>query len=608
MLSATNQIKTMTSKTDSLPAFAKTAAALSILAAISSQTLAAETEQKDPLLIVITTATTTPITASESLASVTVIDKDDIEKQQPQEMTELLAGQPGVDITTNGGYGKATSLFMRGANSSGTKLLIDGVPLYSATLGVAPWQYLNPALFERVEVVRGPRSSLYGSEAVGGVVQLFLKDSREDSIDFSVEGGSFNTQGAQVSASGNLGNTSILLSGSTFQTDGTKLKLDEENKAYKSGSLLFRVAHKISDRTNLKLLYMNGNGHSEYSGGELDYNLHVANIGADFPVLKNWDSSINFKESSLDQSYDSGSEFNSINQAVRWSNVVWANNSDFVFGAEYSEDTADVSYDTPIRTNSAIFGQATGYFGKWTLQANLRSDENSQFAGSSTGGISLGFQASTNIKIRSSHGTAYKAPDFSHLYSQYGSLEIKSEASTSSELGIRGDYGSSYWDLAFYQSDYNDMIAYNRSTKKYENIQNARVRGIEFATGAKLAEWSLGFNATLMDPVNLSDGDNHGKRLQRRVEKSARIDVDRGFENSSLGFTVAGYGDRYDDAANTELLPGYALLNLRASYDFAKDWNAKFTVKNALDKDYETAGGYKNPGVGAFLTVNYSAL
>ena len=628
VLSVTNQIKTMTSKIDSLPAFAKTATALSILAAISSQTLAAETEPKDPLLIVITTATTTPITASESLASVTVIDKDDIEKQQPQEMTELLAGQPGVDITTNGGYGKTSSVSIRGSNGDGTKLLVDGVPLRSVSSGDVNWQYLPTALLDRVEVVRGPKATLYGSSASGGVVQVFLPTAgQQTDANITVGAGSFNTQSVDVDASGSFGNAHYLVALGRFETDGTPVKEDGDNMPFSNDHALIRLGYDFDSGAYASVLGLLSQGKSYYEDSTYDYHDFENQVLATtfgLPILPFWNTEIQLQESRDNDEYfaDSGIVdqrfYNSKSQSLRWNNNIWVGNNDFVIGAEVVEDSVDSqAYNEDPSVNRSVFAQSISHFGPLSLQLNARSDDYNKFGQHSTGGVALGYRIDNSYKARVSYGTAFKAPDFNDLYwPGSGNPDIKPEQSESLEFGVRGDFSQAYWDLALFQADYNDLIGWaddGTGTYRPFNTDKARIRGIEFAAGLKLSEWNITYASSLMDPVTLTEGSNYGNRLAYRSETSERIDVDRLFENASLGITISKYGDRYTSASNSTLLPGYTLINLRASYDFAKDWSAKFTVKNALDKNYVTArnfGGwdYQNPGVGAFLTVNYSAL
>lgn len=599
--------------------FAKSATALAILAATSSQMVSAEETTNLSTLVV--TATTTEVTEAESLTSVTVIDKADIEKQQPQEITELLAAQPGIDIVTNGGYGKSTNIYTRGSASTGTKLLIDGVPIQSHSLGSASWQYLPISQVERIELVRGPKSSLYGSSAAGGVVQVFLPEGEQgDQADISVGAGSFGTTQADATVSGSDGKASYLLSVGSFNTDGEEVKEGAGDMGYSNDHMLARFGYVFDSGAYIKALMMRAEGDSEYttSSGSLrnnDYVNQVLALTGGVNVTENWQSEIQLRESVDD--YDilndagvkTGTYYDSKSQGVRWNNTLWLGDHELVLGAEHIKDSFDGSYSKE-RTSDSVFAQSLSEFGPLSVQLNIRADHYDEYNTQTTGGVAFGYQLDNVHTLRVSGRTSFTAPTFNSMNAENWGYtltnDIRPETSESYEMGIRGDYQNSYWDAAIYQADYDDLIAWTYPT--VGNIDAARVQGLELAAGTDIEQWSFAVAATLMDTKNLSEGDAHGNRLARRANKSARIDVDRHFEAFSLGMTVASYGERFDDEENETILPGYGVLNLRASYDFAANWNAKFVVKNALDKSYQTAQGYNNPGVGAFLTVNYSAF
>ncbi|SBS27553.1 Vitamin B12 transporter BtuB precursor [Marinomonas aquimarina] len=603
----------------SSPVFAKSATALAILAASSTQMVLADDSQTLAQLVV--TATTTEVTQAQSLTSVTVIDQQDIDKQQPHEITELLAAQPGVDIVTNGGYGKSMSLYTRGSNSTGTKLLVDGVPIQSHSLGSSSWQYLPMAQVDRIEIVRGPKSSLYGSSAAGGVVQVFLPEAGQDSqANLSVGAGSFGTRQADASVSGTTGNASYLLSVGSFKTDGEEVKEGAGDMGYSNDHVMARFGYEFDSGAYLKALMMRAEGESDYttSSGSLrsnDYINQVLALTAGVDVTENWQSELQVRESRddydilNDAGIETGTYYNSKSQGVRWNNTLWLGDHEFVVGAEHVKDSFAGSY-AKERTNNSVFAQSLSEFGPFSVQLNIRADHYDEYDTQTTGGVAFGYQLDNVHTFRVSGRTSFTAPTFNSMNAENWGYtlanEIRPETSESFEIGVRGGYQQSYWDAAIYQADYDDLIAWNYPT--VGNIEAARVQGLELAAGTDIEQWSFAIAATLMDTENLSDGAVKGNRLVRRANKSARFDVDRHFEDFSLGMTFATYGDRYDDAENDTLLPGYGLLNLRASYDFADNWNAKLTVKNALDKSYQTAQGYSNPGVGAFLTVNYSAF
>lgn len=590
------------------------------LASLSTQAAAENSTELDTLVV---TATTTPQRAKDSVTSVTIIDQEAIERQQPQALTDILAGQPGVDFVTNGGYGKTTSVYTRGSSSTGTKLLIDGVPIQSHSTGSPNWQYVPMTQVERVEIVRGPKSSLYGSSAAGGVIQVFLPEAQQETrANIDLMGGSFATKQADVSVAGGTEQTQYVLAVGGFATDGTAVKEDSQEMGYDNTHMMARVRHEFDNDAYLKALIMNAQGESDYQNfsGDLQTNEFVNQIlalTAGVDINEAWQSELQVRESrDEDETVDAqgqptGSYFDSRTRAVRWNNTLWLDNHELVAGTEYSEDSFDGSF-TKERDNTSVFAQSISDFGPTRVQLNIRADHYSEYDTQTTGGVAFGYQLNDTYRLRLSGRTSFTAPTFNSMnaesygYSELG--EIQPETSKTLEVGLRADYEHSFWDVALYQADYDDLIAWDFASKTIGNVDQARVQGLEFETGVRLSQWQLGAAATVLDTENRSAGAQQGNRLARRAHQSARLELDRHFEKGLLGATLIGYGERYDDAANTTMLSGYGLLNLRAQYDLAPHWNAKLTVKNALDKSYQQAEGYLNPGRGVFLSVHYDAF
>ncbi|EXJ12909.1 TonB-dependent receptor [Nitrincola nitratireducens] len=224
---------------------------------------------------IIVTATLSAKTADETLASVTVIDEEQIRLQQPKDIIDLLKGQPGVDFSSNGGFGKTTSVYTRGAASDSTVLLVDGIRLQSATSGGASWQFLTPNLFERFEIVRGPRGGLYGADAAGGVIQGFLANSQAQRMNVSVGGGSFGSYQVNAGVSGQHNSTRYQLVANQFTTDGIEIKEGEGRRGYDNTSVLARLGQGFDSGADLSLLVMHTQGNTEFVGGNTDYRLQV---------------------------------------------------------------------------------------------------------------------------------------------------------------------------------------------------------------------------------------------------------------------------------------------------------------------------------------------
>lgn len=590
------------------PMFTKSFVALSLVSAISAY---ADTSSNSSLTLppLVVTATSTPMSVADSLASVTVISREDVKTQQAQEISELLAAQPGVDVSSNGGYGKTTSVYMRGASAESTKLLLDGIPLYSATSGGAPFENIPTSLIDRLEIVRGSKATLYGADTVGGVIQVFLPEaSDETQMDVSVGGGSFNTKTVDTTLSGGSDNTQYLLSAGKFETDGDIVKKDKEAKGYHNENILFNVGHNFDSGARISGLIMNSEGRNEYVGDENDYQVQVIGLGVRLPVMANWDTELKLSQTRNESiTISSRDQYDSKTKTARWSNTLWAGDHEFVFGAETSQDSIDVSrYQAPDRNNDAIFAQSQFDFGQTSLQLNLRQDRNSAYGDSTTGGVAVGYKLDDTYTLRTSYGTAFEAPTFNDLYyPNSGDPTLNATKSDTVELGLRADYNNLYWDAAVFDASYGDLVVWSNYTGSWVAYNvDSKVQGVELSSGLTVNQWQLNAALTWLDAKD----NETGFQLPKRAKRSARLSADRLFDKGRVGVTFIGADGRAATLGSSETISGYVTMNLRASYDFATDWSAELSIKNALDKEYQTAKDYFNPGRGVFLTLNYSAF
>lgn len=595
------------SPTATLAAFAMAAVPMAVHAQAQQQASASH----DTLNPVVVTAALAPRTANESLSSVTVLDEATLRRQDPVSITDLLRGQPGVDVSSNGSFGKNSSVFLRGTGSAQNVLLIDGIRLRSATSGGAAWQYLEPRMFDRVEVVRGPRGSLYGADAMGGVIQLFTPEGREEGPQprISAGGGSFNTQRLSAGISGREGGTRYSFAGSHFTTDGQPVRRDGDDKGYDNTSALARVSHTFDNGAEAGVLALRARGHNEYDGGENDFVQQVAGVYGELPLTDSWRSRLTLSES-RDESdnFDGFSEsaFNTKIRAVRWENTFTAGAHELVAGAEYSEDRVDstTAYDETSRSNAAVFSQALLDFSPLLVQASLRFDDNESYGEEVTGSLGLGYQLDDQHTLRASYGTAFNAPTYNQLYFPgFGNPDLEAETSHTVEAGLRGQYAQWFWDAALYQTDIDNLIA---GQGLQFNVPESRIRGAELSAGVELDAWTLAAALTYTDPENRLTG----MRLQNRASQSLRLDIDRELGDWSVGGSWLAQNHRFRDAANQDRLSGYGLVNLRAGWQFAPLWSARVTLENVLDQEYTTTrsfdgADYINAGRAGFLSVHF---
>ncbi|NGO89245.1 MAG: TonB-dependent receptor [Halomonas sp.] len=595
------------SSTVTLAAFAMAAVPMAVHAQAQQQASASH----DTLNPVVVTAALAPRTANESLSSVTVLDEATLRRQDPVSITDLLRGQPGVDVSSNGSFGKNSSVFLRGTGSAQNVLLIDGIRLRSATSGSAAWQYLEPRMFDRAEIVRGPRGSLYGADAMGGVIQLFTPEGREEGPQprISAGGGSFNTQRLSAGISGREGGTRYSFAGSHFTTDGQPVRRDGDDKGYDNTSALARVSHTFDNGAEAGVLALRARGHNEYDGGENDFVQQVAGVYGELPLTDSWRSRLTLSES-RDESdnFDGFSEsaFNTRIRAARWENTFTAGAHELVAGAEYSEDRVDstTAYDETSRSNAAVFTQTLLDFSPLLVQASLRFDDNQAYGEEVTGSLGLGYQLDDQHTLRASYGTAFNAPTYNQLYFPgFGNPDLEAETSHTVEAGLRGQYAQWFWDAALYQTDIDNLIA---GQGLQFNVPESRIRGAELSAGLELDAWTLAAALTYTDPENRLTG----MRLQNRASQSLRLDIDRELGEWSVGGSWLAQNHRYRDAANQDRLSGYGLVNLRAGWQFAPLWSARVTLENVLDQEYTTTrsfdgADYINAGRAGFLSVHF---
>lgn len=593
--------------------------AVAAAAAVCLVPLGASGDEPVQLNPVVVTPTLSAQTVDESLSSVTVIDREQLDREQPRSLTDALRGQPGFDFISNGSFGKNTSVYTRGTGSESTVLLIDGIRVRSATSGDAPWQFIPPQLLDRVEHVRGPRSSLYGADAVGGVVQGFTPDGR-DGDQHWIQGGTGSHGSHEYGAgfAGSSGGTAWSLGANHFHTDGTAIREGGDDKGFYNTSGLGRISHTFDNGTELGLLGFRAQGHTEFDGGETDFLVQTVGTSATIPVTQSWVSRLQFTEGRNEEETIQGgatSIFDTRTRTARMENAIFHGANELIVGGEFQRDDvgSTTAFEEDRRDNRAAFAQYLVDLGDADIQLSSRFDSNEAFGDHVTGSVAMGQRLDDYHRIRLSYGTAFRAPTFNDLYFPFtdygggftfeGNPNLSPEKSQTAEIGVRGQYRLGFWDIALFQTHVDDLIQNTMAngTLRPENVDRARIQGVEIDSGLSVGQWEFGAGGTLMDP---RDQDS-GNRLARRAAASARLDVDRTIGSISLGASGIVQGDRYNDSANNERLAGFGLVNLRAGWTFARNWSARLTVDNVFDRDYETAADYKNAGRTAFLSVRY---
>ena len=593
--------------------------ALALALSLPSLAFAQNDDAKD-LDNVVVTATRTAITADDALAAIEVIDRKDIEQSAARSLPELLRGRAGITLVNQGGLGKLSTLF-----------LIDGVRVGSATSGLTSLQDIPLEQIERVEIVRGPRSSLYGADAIGGVIQVFTRRGgagsgvrpharigagsnslRELSAGVAVRGarGGMSFDAAHQATDGinacrGFYNPANYSGAGCFIVPGTHLDRD----GYENNSVSLRADFAANDAWQFDAQALRAEGDNDYDGDYADHsNVLQQVVGGSvrwtpstavqlkLTMGRNTDSSDNDIGDTFANRFDTTRDSASLQGdfTVAAGQVLTA-------GFDWLRDRADVqdpwSPFVAARGNRALFAQYQGKFAAHDLQASLRRDDNDQFGGKTTGGIAWSYGFADGWRVTASHATAFKAPSFNELYYPFfGNPLLRPESARSSELSLRQERDSWQWQLNAYQNDIDDLIVYDTAIFAANNIESARIRGVELVASARLGEWDVRGQLGTLDARNHSIGPNHGKRLPRRPQRSARIDLDRTLGDFGFGISGIAEAARWDDVANTLRVGGYGTVDARATWRFAADWTLQASLVNAFDRGYETTAYYNQPG------------
>ncbi|QIK38055.1 TonB-dependent receptor [Caldichromatium japonicum] len=598
--------------------------------------------EEPPTLLdpVVVTATRTAESAASSLAAVTVIDRAEIERRQARSVPDLLREVAGISIARAGGPGHQTSVFVRGTNSDHVLVLIDGVKVGSATTGRASLADLPIEAIEHIEIVRGPRSSLYGSEAIGGVIQIFTRRSEGPWRGRLMLGsGSFET--AQI-ASGLGGESGPLRADLGFSLERTAgidacrgrsapfagcgveeddrdpyrnlgLNLNADFKAHESAALAFNLLH------NEGRLAFDG---SAFSGNRSRAERTVAGAKATLTPFERWTLTLNTGYS-LDEErifYREGEDERFLDRFTteRFSAGLqndWRLTPEqlLTLGVDYREDqvSGTIAYRRDVRDNLGVFGEYQLGRGPWMLNLSLRQDEDGELGGHGTGNVALGYRLANGLAVRLAHGTAFKAPSFNDLYyPDYGNPDLRPERARNWELGLQSGLPAAWglaggWEISLYQTHIHDLIAYDAAIDRTANVREAKIRGFETSAHAAFGDWLAKATLTLLDPENHSPGPYRDNLLPRRPEQSVSLDLDRRFGRYSAGISLFAAGRRYDDLANRVRLAPYVLLDLRAEYQIDRSLRFQASVENMFATNYETAYLYRQPGRALYLTLRY---
>ena len=575
------------------------------------------------------TATRVPARVADTVAETTVIGRDEIDRAAGRTLVELLGRQPGLQWSGNGGLGKTSGLFIRGLEPRHTLLLVDGVRLGSATVGTPSFDNLPLAAIERIEVVRGPLSSVYGSEAVGGVVQLFTRRGREGLHgDLQASAGSNRYRqlgGGLAFGAGALDGAVGLAHTRTrgFSATNPRARFgvhDPDDDGFEQTSGTLRLGWQASADWRIDGLVVESDGETRYDDGPgVDSRARLRNgvqsVAASGRLSDGWRTKLSYGRST--DVYDTlatASAFTPLGatrteqRQLGWENTVATPLGVAIALLERIEQDVSrpgVPYTTGSRTIDAaalgLVGEGDGH--AW--QAALRHDRNSQFGAHTTGSVGYGLDLAAAWRVFASYGTSFVAPSFNQLYFPgFGNPTLQPEEGRHGELGLRYAHGAHALRAAYVD---NRIRGYIPSGPLPANVPRTRIDGWVFSYEGRFAGARVTASYERLDPRNATEGSpDAGKLLPRRAREALRAGVDAPLGRASVGATLLAFSERYEDPANRFRMAGFATLDLRADWAIDRAWTLGVALNNLADKVYETAYGFNQPGREVYVTLRWA--
>ncbi|HEC8348008.1 TPA: TonB-dependent vitamin B12 receptor BtuB [Providencia rettgeri] len=617
------------------------AAALAVLCSIPS--LASGNSQSDQLVV---SANRFEQPISSILAPVTVVTREDIDHWQSNTVIDVLRRLPGVDIAQSGGMGQQSSLFIRGTESRHVLVLIDGVRLNQAGIsGSSDMSQIPISLVQRIEYIRGARSAVYGSDAVGGVVNIITRRDN-DGTTLNAGIGSHSYQNYNGSTQQKIGeNTTVTAAGAYTHTKGFDLAPKDvsprqyDKDGFLSKSLWLGIEHQFSSEI---LAYARAYGYdnrtnydvSEYAGLSVDtrklysrtyetglkYNQgkYSSSLMGSYGYSKDYNFDPRKGQYSESANLDESKQYN-----IQWGNSYLLDKGNISAGVDYQRQSIEPSSYAMISEKQTLNNTGIYLTGQYaiidsvTAEAAIRSDHHSEFNWHTTWQSGLSWEFYEGYKLIGSYATAYKAPNLTQLYayssSAYGTTlgnpNLKPEESKQWEIGVEGTTGPLFWQVNAYHNDIDNLIAYKAGNpiSSYENIGEAEIKGIEWVGEFETGVLHHQVTYQYVDPRNKKTD----KVLERRAKQQVKYQLDWAIDKVDMGLTYQYIGSRYDNdysqfPSRRVKQGGVSLWDLTAAYPITSHLTIRGKIANMFDKDYETAYGYRTAGREYFLTGSYN--
>lgn len=581
-----------------------------------------------PFKETVVTATRVAQPLTDLVADVSIIDRETLERSGATGLADVLARIPGIEFARNGGPGTATSVFLRGGESRFTAVYIDGVRIDSQSTGGATWEAIPLAQIDRIEILRGPAGAVYGSDAIAGVIQIFTRRGEGAFAPFiGVGAGTHQTKKLDAGFSGSSGAFDYSLGLARELSDGFNARpiagQNPDLDGYRNKSANARLGLQVNRAHRLEASLLSSDVDSQYDASlnKDDRNLRtLQTMGLNWQAIWSEQYRTRLSASESRDRYETvPSPYLSLThlRGYLWQNEWRLGANLFTLALERREDQLENGSIDRSRFQNAL---ALGYGwskAQHTLQANLRHDRDSEFGGHSTGSLAYGYAFAPSWRATASAGTAFRAPTLFQRFSIHGVPTLEPESARNLEVGVRFSEKSSSFNLVAYRNKVDNLIAFVKGSGPcvngaltvsaanrgcYGSTAHAEYSGITLSGAHRVRNVGLHASLDLQNPRDLDTG----KQLARRARRHATLAADTRLGDWTVGAEVQLSAKRYDNAANTQVLGGYGLLNLYASARVAREWSVLARVDNVGDKDYQLARTYATAGRTFYVGVKWA--
>lgn len=576
---------------------------------------------------VVVTATRIATPLDRVLAPVIVIDEATIDRSAPTDISDLLRFHAGLELSRNGGPGQTTAVFIRGADSNHTLVMIDGVRMSPGTIGVAALQNIPPEMIERVEVVKGPRSALWGTDAIGGVINVVTRRGSRDGWSTEAGYGSYDTRKASLNGGVPLGSTTAVDFGvSWLASDGMPTREESQvDRGYDDLSFSAALTGRAGE-ADLSLRHWSASGNTEYS----DY--FVAPVDQDYansttaaelrlPATERGELRVTLShfEDSIDQNQPpfpgANPDFLRTRRDTADAQFDWKATAAQTLsaGAMYStEDATSLSYGAKFAAttdSTSLYVQDRLAAGRHSALVALGYSDHETAGSATTWNLEYGYDATASTRLYALAGSGFRAPDATDRYGFGGNPDLKPEKSRNYEAGVRQGLGGHHLvSLSAFRNEIDDLIEYvvtdfETFDGQNFNVAKARIEGIEASWRYADGPWQASVEASYQDPKNLADD----SRLLRRAKQNLTVAVARSFGPVLVGVNVLAAGERKDFGFPQPVtLDSYVLTDLSAQWQATPALALVARVENLFDEQYQLASTYNTPGRGVYFTLRYA--